>query len=1189
SGNAADNRLIGNDGNNLMDGGSGADTMAGGVGNDTYLVNSADDVVIERLNEGTDSVQSSISYTLTDNVENLTLTGTALDGTGNALNNVITGNAGNNTLDGGAGADTLAGSMGDDSYLVDSTSDIVIEQANAGTDSVFATASFVLSDNLENLTLTGSADINGAGNALDNLITGNAGNNALSGGAGDDVLDGGAGADTLAGGLGNDSYLVDNSADSVIEQAGAGTDGVFATASFTLSDNLENLTLTGVDNIDGTGNALDNRIVGNSGANVLDGGLGADVINGGAGNDTLIGGAGNDALDGGVGDDLMSGGTGNDGYFVDSAGDVTTEATDAGHDTVYASVTHTLAGAVEDLYLGGVNAINGTGNDLANLIVGNAAANVLSGLGGDDRLDGGGGYGNDTLIGGTGNDSYVVDSTADAVVENVNEGIDSVDSSATFTLAANVENLRLMGDFRDRGFVRALDGTGNELDNQIVGNDGRNNLQGLGGNDVIDGRAGDDQIDGGTGNDRLYGGDDAIYRGISEFSEVGPGEMLASNNDILFGGAGDDTIDGGSGNDALHGDDGDDVLYGGNDGLIISSGRFRFLSNNDFLDGGAGKDTLDGGSGNDTLLGGDGADHLIGGADGLLNTFNNDYLDGGAGIDLMEGGTGSDVYLVDGYYQKASGGTGTGGAGSGGEDDHHDGKTEGQHADSGSGDGDHEQHASCDDDHTDSGGSDHKDDDGEDDCCFDATVPGSVRNGQIAVTDLVVEKPNEGYDIVYASIDYTLTSNTEELHLTGAAIYGGGNGLDNFIYGNDANNVLDGGSGSDVMAGGMGDDIYVVDNAGDVIIENAVEGNDTVYSSINYALGNTLENLQLVGSGDLSVTGNAADNVLKGNNGNNLLDGGAGADIMQGGFGNDTYMVDNAGDQVIECEDAGMDTVMSSVTFKLGRNVENLTLTGSAAIDGYGNEEDNILVGNTAANWLDGGKGRDTLYGGAGDDTYVLGQGDDEENGELVVEYAGEGVDTVRSDISYTLGANLENLVLTGKGKNATGNELANVLTGNSANNTLKGNAGDDTLDGGSGADKLIGGTGNDIYLLGRGYGADTIQENDASAGNTDVAQFLTGIAVDQLWFRHVNKDLEVSVIGGNGGSSDKFILQDWYKGSAYHVEQFKTADNRLLLDTQVENLVQAMAAFAPPAAGQSTLPQNYRDALAPVIAANWH
>ena len=132
--------------------------------------------------------------------------------------------------------------------------------------------------------------------------------------------------------------------------------------------------------------------------------------------------------------------------------------------------------------------------------------------------------------------------------------------------------------------------------------------------------------------------------------------------------------------------------------------------------------------------------------------------------------------------------------------------------------------------------------------------------------------------------------------------------------------------------------------------------------------------------------------------------------------------------------------------------------------------------------------------------------------------------------------------------------------------------------------DTLIGGTGNDTYWLARGYGNDTIQENDATVGNTDTARFDTGIAVDQLWFRHVGNNLEVSIIG----TADKFTIQNWYSGSAYHIEQFRTADNHLLLDSQVENLVQAMAAFSPPASGQTTLPQNYQDALNPVIAANW-
>jgi len=203
----------------------------------------------------------------------------------------------------------------------------------------------------------------------------------------------------------------------------------------------------------------------------------------------------------------------------------------------------------------------------------------------------------------------------------------------------------------------------------------------------------------------------------------------------------------------------------------------------------------------------------------------------------------------------------------------------------------------------------------------------------------------------------------------------------------------------------------------------------------------------------------------------------------------------------------------------------------------------------------------------------------------VVTENLNEGTDTVESKVTLTLGGNVENLTLTGtKAITGTGNTLDNVLIGNSAANTLTGGDGNDTLEGRGGADKLIGGAGNDIYVLGRGDGADTVTENDATAGNIDLARFAAGIATDQLWFRHVGNNLEASIIG----TSDKLVLQNWYLGSAYHVEQFSTADGKVLLDSQVDSLVQAMAGFAPPAAGQTTLPQNYQTALAPVIAANW-
>jgi hypothetical protein len=122
-------------------------------------------------------------------------------------------------------------------------------------------------------------------------------------------------------------------------------------------------------------------------------------------------------------------------------------------------------------------------------------------------------------------------------------------------------------------------------------------------------------------------------------------------------------------------------------------------------------------------------------------------------------------------------------------------------------------------------------------------------------------------------------------------------------------------------------------------------------------------------------------------------------------------------------------------------------------------------------------------------------------------------------------------------------------------------------------------------YVLGRGYGADTLQENDTTAGNTDVLQFLSGVSTEQIWLRKVSNSLEVSIIG----TSDKATLTNWYLGSQYHVEQFKTSDGKTLLDSQVQNLVSAMAGFTPPAAGQTTLPPNYQTALAPVIAANWN
>jgi Ca2+-binding RTX toxin-like protein len=223
TGNNSSNLITGNSGNNILNGRNGNDTLIGGAGNDTYYVDNTGDRLLENANEGTDTVRSTITYTLGNNLENLILQGTGnINGTGNTLNNRITGNSGNNrlnggdgndtligaagndTLNGGTGADSMVGGLGNDLYYVDNTGDRLLENANEGTDTVRSTITYTLGNNLENLILEGTTNINGTGNTLNNRITGNSGNNRLNGGDGNDTLIGALGNDTLIGGMGND-------------------------------------------------------------------------------------------------------------------------------------------------------------------------------------------------------------------------------------------------------------------------------------------------------------------------------------------------------------------------------------------------------------------------------------------------------------------------------------------------------------------------------------------------------------------------------------------------------------------------------------------------------------------------------------------------------------------------------------------------------------------------------------------------------------------------------------------------------------------------------------------------------------------------------------------------------------------------------------------------------------------------
>jgi len=245
------------------------------------------------------------------NSRNNTITGNAGDNSlmGGSGDDTISGGAGNDTLDGGTGADSLAGGVGDDVYAVDSTTDVIIELLTEGTDLIRSSVTYAMQANIENLTLTGTAAINGTGNSLSNVLTGNTGNNSLVGGAGNDTLNGGGGVDTLIGGSGDDTYVISSNADIIIELSGEGADLIRSSVTCTMQDNIENLTLIGTAAVNGTGNSLSNVLTGNIANNSLDGGLGDDTLVGGIGRDTITGGSGKDLFSFAAGDALISGTT----------------------------------------------------------------------------------------------------------------------------------------------------------------------------------------------------------------------------------------------------------------------------------------------------------------------------------------------------------------------------------------------------------------------------------------------------------------------------------------------------------------------------------------------------------------------------------------------------------------------------------------------------------------------------------------------------------------------------------------------------------------------------------------------------------------------------------------------------------------------------------------------------------------
>ncbi|MBP2160409.1 MULTISPECIES: calcium-binding protein [Asticcacaulis] len=670
--------------------------------------------------------------------------------------------------------------------------------------------------------------------------------------------------------------------------------------------------------------------------------------------------------------------------------------------------------------------------------------------------------------------------------------------------------------------------TGTNSPEKLTGTADADQISGLDGKDEILAGAGDDTITGGLGNDVINGGDGtdtAVYAGnVWEYTVIQDwlGNYYVSTGDpgLIVGTGLDPNV--GEGTDRLTGVEKvsfngvvynvDDLVQASKqvgkatDDYIVAPTRFS----ESVLIGNGGNDTLYGQDGvKDTLYGGEGNDLLVGGAD-------SDVMDGGAGADTMWGGEGVNTFYVDNAGDVV------------------------------------------------------------------------IDTGAAPIDNI----HNKKSDLIYATVSYDAVTNIEVLDFIGSAnvnsngnaeantikgnignnaINGwdgddtlrgregddtitGGDG-DDYIEGNEGNDSLEGGvgnddlyagSGTDTLTGGTGDDEYFGISAGDVIVEQAFGGVDTVWATGSYDLGVNIENAFVNGSShgtavansitDHSGTGtlwgmDGADwltghGTLYGGNGDDRLIGGS---YMEGGSGRDTYIVYTGAEVIVETSVVDRDTVKSYVDYTLGTNLEDLALldptdgspalnlngTGNAlrnelignagnnvlsGLDGsdilYGRVGDDLLLGGTRWDTLDGGDGNDTLDGGEANDQMTGGLGDDtyivDDIGDRVYEFAGFGTDTVKSSISYALTPDVENLLLTHGAISGTGNGLSNSIEGTSGNNILSGGLGNDSLYGWEGNDSLDGGADHD--RLSGGNGSDTLtggSGNDVLGGGAGADDFI--------------------------------------------------------------------------------------------------
>jgi Ca2+-binding RTX toxin-like protein len=741
---------------------------------------------------------------------------------------------------------------------------------------------------------------------------------------------------------------------------------------------------------------------------------------------------------------------------------------------------------------------------------------------------------------------------------------------------------------------------GTDLDDFYCGSNEADFLDGGTGNDLMAGLAGDDKLSGGVGDDQIFGD---------------------AGDDTLIGNDGNDLLDGGSGNDQLSGDLGNDTVIGGagNDTLVVYD--------EDVAEGGTGDDVIYYGGGNVTyrFARGDGQDQIqsvtafgnntstlvlkdIAPADLLAKQYfypsdltRFEYPD----LVLEIAGTTDSVrvrnyfdatrfpYVVDwNPLQKIQFADGTVWdvaainkllfAGTAGDD-----VLRGTYANDVIGGGDGADKlmgwigsdwltGGAGNDTLYGGGAGYLANDGLD---GDDTLDGGAGD------DLLVDN--------YGSNTY---------------LFGRGDGHDRieidrgYAIDTSSLNVLQlkaGVSASDVVVTQFNNDLVLSINGttDQVTIGNFFYSNDptNIYNPVDqvkFADGTSWNMAALTQkvfsgtdgddeirgtAGDDQLSGGAGSDFLIGNEGNDTLDGGTENDLLIGGAGNDTYLFGKGDGQDIISFDYDTSPIKLNVLqFKAGVGASEVAAVrvGSDLMLSINGTTDQVTIGH----FFDGDNPANaynpiqqvTFADGTTWDLATLSQ--QVLNG------------TKESDVIF--GTDAGDVISGRGGADALfGGVGDDRLSGGDGDDYLYGSSGDDTLDGDAGNDYLSGDAGDDTYLFGRGADADRIDDNDESADNIDVVSIGAGVSSDQIWLRRVDSDLELSIIG----TADKITVSNWYSSSAYQIERLKTSDGKTLLSSQVNALVDAMAAFSPPASGETTLPSNYQTTLSPLIATSWN